>query len=48
MRLSEQLSHTSANFLVEESGASLTEYALIVSLVLVVCLLCVLALSKET
>ena len=48
MRLSEQVSHTLMNFLVEESGASLTEYALIVSLVLVVCLLCVLALSKET
>ncbi len=47
MRLSEQLSHALTNFLIDESGASLTEYALIASLVLVVCLLCVLALSKE-
>ena len=47
MRLSEHLSHTLTNLLKEEAGASLTEYALIASLVLVVCLLCVLALSKE-
>ena len=47
MRFGEQLSHALLNLLKEEAGASLPEYALIGSLVLVVCLLALLALSKE-
>lgn len=48
MRLDEYLPPTLACFLREEGGVSFTEYALVVSLIAVVCVIAVLALGKGT
>ena len=47
MRLADYVSHTVMNFLKEESGAPLIEYALIGSIIAVVCGLVLLALGKD-
>ncbi|MBT2322948.1 hypothetical protein J7E62_11390 [Variovorax paradoxus] len=48
MRFSGYLSHTFADLLREEAGASLMEYAIVGFLVLVVCMLLLLALEKQS
>jgi Flp pilus assembly pilin Flp len=47
MRFARHLSHTFADLLKEEGGASLMEYALVGSLILVVCMLLLLAWHKQ-
>ena len=47
MRLADQLAHALTNLFIEDAGASLAEFALLGSLVLVVCLLLLLALIKD-
>ena len=47
MRFASHLSHTFADLLKEEAGASLMEYALVGSLILVVCMLLLLAWHKQ-
>lgn len=47
MRFARNLSHTFADLLKEEAGASLMEYALVGSLILVVCMLLLLAWHKQ-
>jgi Flp pilus assembly pilin Flp len=46
MRLARHLSHTCAQLLKEEAGGTLIEYALVGSLILVVCMLLLLAWHK--
>ena len=48
MRLIDYAPHTIVDFLMEESGGSLMEYALIGSIIAVVGALILLALHKET
>ena len=47
MRLADYVSHKFVSFLMDESGAPLIEYALIASLIAVVCGLFLLALIKD-
>ena len=47
MRLVDYVSYTLIKFLKDESGAPLIEYALIASLIVVVCGLFLLALNKD-
>ncbi|MGJ7496554.1 Flp family type IVb pilin [Variovorax sp. RT4R15] len=47
MRFANRLSHTFADLLKEEAGASLIEYALVGSLIMVVCMLLLLAWHKQ-
>jgi hypothetical protein len=47
MRFSKDLSHAARCFLMEDTGASLIEFALVGALIVVVCLLMLLALVKE-
>ena len=47
MRLADYVSHKFINFFMDESGAPLIEYALIASLIAVVCGLFLLALIKD-
>jgi len=47
MRFGGHLSHAFADLLREEAGASLIEYALVGSLILVVCMLLLLAWHKQ-
>jgi Flp pilus assembly pilin Flp len=47
MRFARHLSHTFTDLLKEEAGASLMEYALVGSLILVVCTLLLLAWHKQ-
>ncbi|MFC3108596.1 Flp family type IVb pilin [Undibacterium arcticum] len=46
MRLDEYLPPALTRFLREEEGTSFTEYALVVSLIAVVCVIALLALGK--
>lgn len=48
MQTTEYESHAIFRFLIEESGASLMEYALIGSIIATIGILIFLALSKET
>jgi len=48
MRFSKDLSHVARYFLMEDAGVSLLEFALVGALIVVVCLLMLLALVKET
>ena len=48
MRTNEYKSHATFKFLMEESGGSLMEYALIASIIAVIGALIYLALHKET
>lgn len=48
MRLDEYLPPALMRFLREESGISFTEYALMASLIAVVCVIALLALGKDT
>ncbi len=48
MRTKEYESHVIYRFLMEDSGASLMEYALIVAIIAVIAALIFLALSAET
>ena len=47
MQLTDYVSHALVEFLKEESGAPLIEYALIASLIAVVCGLFLIALNKS-
>lgn len=47
MRFASHLSQTFADLLKEEAGASLVEYALVGSLIVVVCMLLLLAWHKQ-
>jgi Flp pilus assembly pilin Flp len=48
MRIAGYVSHAFADLLKEEAGASLMEYAIVGTLVLVVCMLLLLAWDKQT
>lgn len=48
MRFSNDMSHAARYFLMEDTGASLMEFALVGALIVVVCLLMLLALVKDT